>query len=171
MTSPSRLILASRSPRRREILGWLGVEFEVVEPEVEELSEGDDPEALVLENARLKAFAGFEAAGEPGDAVVLGVDTDVFVDGRMLGQPADRSAAEERLRTLSGREHEVLSGVCLLGPRAAGIPGAPLRERSGVSRSAVTFRDLDDATISAYLNSEEWRGEPADMRSRASVRS
>jgi septum formation protein len=154
----ARLILASRSPRRREILGWLGVEFEVVEPDVEELSEGDDPEALVLENARLKAFAGFEAAGEPEGAVVLGVDTDVFVDGRMLGQPVDRAEAEERLRALSGREHEVLSGVCLIGPRAAGIPGAPLRERSGVSRSAVTFRELDDATVSAYLESEEWRG-------------
>ena len=51
-----------------------------------------------------------------------------------------------------------MSGVCLIGPRAAGIPGAPLRERSGVSRSAVTFRDLDEATISAYLDSEEWRG-------------
>ncbi len=50
------------------------------------------------------------------------------------------------------------SGVCLIGPRAAGIPGAPLRERSGVSRSVVTFRDLDEATMSAYLDSEEWRG-------------
>jgi septum formation protein len=153
-----RLILASRSPRRREILGWLGVEFEVVDPDVDELTEGDDPEGLVLENARLKAVAGFNVAGAPGDAVVLGVDTDVFIDGRMLGQPADRPAAEERLRALSGREHDVLSGVCLIGPRAASIPGAPLRERSGVSRSAVTFRDLDEATISAYLDSEEWRG-------------
>ena len=156
--SPPRLILASRSPRRREILGWLGLEFEAVEPGVEELSEGDDSEALVLENARLKAVAGFEAAGEPDAAVVLGVDTDVFLDGRMLGQPSDRAAAEERLRALSGREHEVLSGVCLIGPRAAGIPGAPLRERAGVSRSAVTFRGLDDATIATYLDSEEWRG-------------
>jgi septum formation protein len=158
VTDVPRLILASRSPRRREILGWLGIEFDVVEPDVEELSEGDDPEALVLENARLKALAGLEAAGEPEDAVVLGVDTDVFIDGRMLGQPADRNEAEERLRVLSGREHDVLSGVCLIGPRAAGIPGAPLRERAGVSRSAVTFRELDDATISAYLDSEEWRG-------------
>ncbi len=158
MSEPPRLILASRSPRRREILGWLGIEFEAVDPDVDELSEGDDPEAIVLENARLKAVAGFEAAGAPEDAMVLGVDTDVFVDGRMLGQPSDRVEAEERLRALSGREHDVLSGVCLIGPRAAGIPGAPLRERSGVSRSVVTFRDLDDATLSAYLDSEEWRG-------------
>ena len=158
MPSSSRLILASRSPRRREILGWLGIDFEAVDPDVDELSEGDDPEAIVLENARLKAVAGFEAAGAPEDAMVLGVDTDVFVDGRMLGQPSDRAEAGERLRVLSGREHDVLSGVCLIGPRAAGIPGAPLRERSGVSRSVVTFRDLDDVTMSAYLDSEEWRG-------------
>jgi len=158
VTQRPRLILASRSPRRREILGWLGVEFEVVEPDVDELSAGDDPEGLVLENARLKAVAGFEAAGSPDDAVVLGVDTDVFLDGRMLGQPAGRAQAEERLRSLSGREHDVLSGVCLIGPRAAGIPGAPLRERAGVSRSAVTFRVLNDTTISSYLDSEEWRG-------------
>jgi septum formation protein len=153
-----RLILASRSPRRREILGWLGLEFETMDPDVDELTEGDDPEALVLENARLKAVGGFEAAGEPDDAMVLGVDTDVFVEGRMLGQPADRAEAEERLRLLSGREHDVLSGVCLIGPRAAGIPGAPLRERSGLSRSAVTFRHLEDATVKTYLDSQEWRG-------------
>ena len=157
MTSAPRLILASRSPRRREILGWLGLEFETVDPDVDELTGGDDPERLVLENARLKAAAGFEAAGEPDDAMVLGVDTDVFVDGRMFGQPADRAQAEERLRLLSGREHEVLSGVCLIGPRATGIPGAPLKARSGVSRSVVTFRDLDDATIATYLDSQEWR--------------
>ena len=153
-----RLVLASKSPRRREILGWLGVEFEVVEPAAEELTGGLDPEALVLENARRKALAGAEALGEAGDAVVLGVDTDVFVDGEMLGQPADRAAAEQHLRRLSGREHEVLSGICLLGPRATGIPGAPLRERSGVARSAVTFRDLDERTLAAYLDSGEWRG-------------
>ncbi len=154
-----RLVLASKSPRRREILGWLGVEFEVVEPGVEELNGGLDPEGLVLENARRKALAGLELVeGDAEDAVVLGVDTDVFVDGEMLGQPADRAAAEQRLRRLSGREHEVLSGLCLLGPRATGIPGAPARERSGVSRSLVTFRELDDATIERYLDSEEWRG-------------
>jgi septum formation protein len=153
------LVLASKSPRRREILGWLGVEFDVVEPEVEELTDGADPEGLVLENARLKALAGLEAmGGERGDAVVLGVDTDVFVDGEMLGQPPDRQAAEERLRRLSGRAHEVLSGIVLLGPRAAGIPGAPPRERSGVARSVVTFRPLDEATIARYLDSGEWRG-------------
>lgn len=167
MTSP-RLVLASRSPRRREILAWLGIEFEVVAPQVEELRGGRDPEGLVVENARLKALAGLESLGQAApagpdrapaeDAVVLGVDTDVFIDGEMLGQPAGREEAEARLRALSGRQHEVLSGVCLLGPRATGIPGAPPRERSGVARTLVGFRELDDATIDLYLDSEEWRG-------------
>jgi septum formation protein len=154
-----KLVLASRSPRRREILQWLGVDFGVVEPNVEELSEGLDPERLVLENARRKAAAGLAALSEDTDeAVVLGVDTDVFVDGEMLGQPGDRAEAEARLRRLSGREHDVLSGVCLLGPRAAGIPGAPVRERSGVARSVVAFRALDQEVIGRYLDSGEWRG-------------
>lgn len=113
----------------------------------------------MLENARLKALAGLDSlGGTAGDRAVLGVDTDVFLDGRMIGQPGDRAEAEERLRALSGREHDVLSGLCLLGPSAAGIPGAPLRERSGVSRSVVTFRDLDETTLTTYLDSEEWRG-------------
>lgn len=142
-----RLVLASRSPRRREILGWLGVEFEVVEPEVEELRAGLEPADLVLENARRKARAGRELAG--AGATVLGVDTDVFLDGRPLGQPRDRAEAEQRLRTLSGREHEVLSGVCLLGEGDA---------REGVSRSLVSFRDLHERVLSLYLDSREWQG-------------
>ena len=152
------LVLASRSPRRREILGWLGVEFETVDPAVEELTAGLDPEGLVLENARLKALAGLEQVGERSDAIILGVDTDVFVDGEMLGQPADSDQARDHLKRLSGRSHDVLSGVCLLGPRAQGIPGAPVRERAGVARSQVTVQDLDETTLSTYLASEEWRG-------------
>ncbi len=134
------------------------MEFTTVDPVVEELTEGPDPERLVLENARRKATAGLERAGESADAVVLGVDTDVFIDGVMLGQPADSEQARDRLERLSGRTHQVLSGVCLLGPRAGAIPDAPIRERAGVARSDVTFRELDEATLQTYLASEEWRG-------------
>lgn len=146
-----RIVLASRSPRRREILGWLGVEFEVVEPDAEELTDGLAPAELVLENARRKARAGLAAHAEtPSDALVLGVDTEVFLDGRALGQPADRAQAEQRLRALAGREHEVLSGVCLLDRAGA--------ERAAVARSLVELRDPGDALLARYLDSGEWRG-------------
>jgi septum formation protein len=144
------LILASASPRRREILSSLGIAFEVVLPEVEEKEEGD-PEEVVVENARRKALAGFAAAGK--GVTTLGVDTDVVLDGRILGKAVDRTEARERLEALSGRKHTVLSGVVLYGPSR----GAEPVERSGVARSEVTFRKLDRATIETYVASGEWR--------------
>lgn len=146
------LILASASPRRRQILDALGLEFQVVVPEVEEMREGVEPAELVLENARRKARAGL--AGAAPRALSLGVDTEVVLDGRTVGKAASRSEAEERLRQLAGRTHEVLSGLALLGPLP--ISGEP-PERSGVARSVVTFRSLDPATIELYLDSGEWR--------------
>ena len=91
------------------MLERLGVEFEVVVPEVEELREGD-PDEVVVENARRKARAGRALAGA-ARGLVLGVDTDVVLDGRLLGKPDDEAGARERLEALSGRTHEVLSGV------------------------------------------------------------
>lgn len=120
----------------------------MVEPDVDEARSGLPPAELVVENARLKARAGLAAA--PRGAAVLGVDTDVFLDEEALGQPDGRDGALERLRALSGRSHEVLSGVCLLGPREG-------EERTGVSRSVVTFAPLDDAALELYLGSGEWR--------------
>jgi septum formation protein len=146
------LILASGSPRRREILTALGVEFTVVTPEVDELTEGE-PERVVVENARRKARAGLARA--PDGAVSLGADTEVVVEGRLLGKAGDAAEARGHLETLSGRTHEVLSGLVLLGP-GAGTGRPP--ERSGVARSLVTFRDLDPATLELYLASGEWRG-------------
>lgn len=143
------LILASASSRRREILSSLGVPFEVIVPEVEEITEGD-PAEVVTENARRKATAGLEHA--PGGSLVLGVDTEVVLDGRVLGKASDSSGARARLGALSGRAHTVLSGVVLLGPAGEGP-----RERSGVSRSEVTFRELDRDTVESYLHSGEWR--------------
>lgn len=146
----TRLTLASASPRRREILASLGVPFDVVMPDVEELTDGV-PEEVVVENARRKAAAGLKA-GEGG--LTLGVDTEVVLAGRLLGKAADRAEARRRLEALSGRTHTVLSGVVLYG---ASPPGAEPAERSGVARSAVTFRDLDEATLETYLASGEWR--------------
>ena len=144
--SSHRLILASASPRRREILESVGIEFEIVVPNVEEVREGE-PQQVVLENARRKARAGFERAGD--NRLVLGVDTDVALDGRLLGKPSDHDEARRRLEALSGRTHAVVSGVAVLGRGAD--------ERSGTARSEVTFRELDEAILKAYLGSGEWR--------------
>jgi septum formation protein len=140
----ARLVLASASPRRREILAGLGIEFEVVVPQVEELSRGE-PAAAVLENARRKARAGLASRPE---ATVLGVDTDVALDGRLLGKAADEDGARERLLALSGRTHEVLSGVCLASAQG---------ERDGVARTEVRFHRLETSVVDLYLASGEWR--------------
>jgi septum formation protein len=132
------------------MLTALGIEFEVVEPRVEEVREGD-PEEIVLENARRKAQAGAELA--PG-ALVLGADTEVVLEGRALGKAAGPEEARAHLEALSGRTHEVLGGLVLLDPSAAGPEPA---ERSGVARSRVSFEALDEPTIALYLSSGEWR--------------
>jgi septum formation protein len=145
MSSP--LILASGSPRRRELLAALGVEFEVVATGVEEITDGE-PEAVVLANARAKARAGRELAG--ADRAVLGADTDVVIDGFVLGKPDTNEEAEAALRALSGRTHEVLSALVLLGPGDSS-------ERHALERTRVTFRTLTEDLIRLYLASEEWR--------------
>jgi septum formation protein len=113
-------------------------------PEVEEVEEGDAADA-VLENARRKA-----ADVGASDALVIGCDTDVVVDGRALGKPVDEEQAREFVGRLSGRSHEVLSGLVLLGPEEDRI-------REGVARSVVTFRSLGDDEIDRYVATGEWR--------------
>jgi septum formation protein len=119
------------------------VEFEVVVPDVEEIQEGE-PAQVVLENARLKANA-VPAEG----AVVIGCDTEVVLDGRILGQPATPQEARSYLLMLSGREHEVLSGLVVAGEDG--------QERSGVCSSTVTFRQLGEKEVERYVDSGEWR--------------
>jgi len=138
---PPRLTLASRSPQRRAILTQLGVQFDVVVPEVEE-TEAGEPEALVLENARRKAGA---VEGE----LVLGVDTTVALEDRAYGKPRDEDEARAVLELLGGRVHEVWSAVALRGP------GDRTREASVAT--LVRFRALDPPLLDWYLASGEWR--------------
>ena len=146
----SRLILASASPRRRRILAELGVEFEVVAPEVEEMRGGPPPEVLVLDNALRKARAGLELAGAGEGTLALGVDTEVVLEGEVLGKAETEEEARNRLALLSGRTHEVLSGFAL-------VPAGGAEERTGLARSQVTFRRLERGLIQRYLDSGEWR--------------
>jgi septum formation protein len=149
----------------------------VVVPEVEELTSGE-PEAAVVENARRKARAGLELAAAGERDLVLGADTEVVLDGRLLGKAGNEEEARERLEALSGRTHEVLTGVGLIDARGAAngafvrrdLTNAPLdtgaapsvpdprpEEISGIARSLVTFRELDARLVDAYLASGEWR--------------
>ena len=138
----SRLILASASPRRRELLGSLGIPFEVFTAEVTEHEESTtDPRVMVAHNAALKAD--WVAARHP-DALVLGADTTVFVDGHALNKPRDAAEARVMLRRLSGRAHTVHTGLALRRLRDG------LAIADGES-SEVRFKVLDEAVIEAYL--------------------
>jgi septum formation protein len=139
-----RLTLASASPQRRAILEQLGIPFTVEPSGVEERTEGE-PGAVALQNARRKAEA---VEGE----LVLGVDTVVALDGRLYGKPQDERDAAAMLGALSGRTHEVFSGIYL---RAAGEGDAA---GAALVRTAVTFRTLDDHLARWYLQTNEWRG-------------
>jgi septum formation protein len=138
----SNVTLASGSPQRSEILRKLGLEFEVVVSGVDELS-GGDPEIEVLENARLKARA------VERDGVVIACDTDVVLDGKALGKPADAAESRRYLDWMSGRAHEVLSGLVVL------VDG---EERAGLDRTIVAFKELSEAEKERYVAFGEWEG-------------
>jgi septum formation protein len=136
-----RVILASGSPRRRELLAAAGLSFEVIPSPAEEIHDASlGMEGLCEENARLKAAA--VAAHHP-EAVVIGADTLVFLEGLPLGKPKDMAEAARMLRSLSGYVHDVCTGVCICGP------GGKVTTLHAVTE--VVFRKLDEATISEYL--------------------
>jgi septum formation protein len=142
VTRPSRLILASASPRRRELLAQLGIPFEVVVADVSEHEDpGTDPRAMVAHNAALKADW---VADRHPEAVVLGADTTVFLDGTVINKPRDLDEARSMLRRLSGREHTVFTGI------AVRRLSTGLRIDHGVS-SLVEFKAFGDEVIENYI--------------------
>lgn len=137
-----RFILASASPRRKELLERIGARFKIVPADVEEFEEGHgDPEGMVRHNAALKAA--WVADRYPGD-YVLGSDTTVHLDGRVLAKPEDMEDARRMLKSLAGRAHVVYTAFALIC-RDAGL------EEVGGARSRVTFKDFDDETIDRYF--------------------
>jgi septum formation protein len=140
------LLLASTSPQRRAILVQLGVPFDVVVPRYDEGPAGDDPVGMVREYARGKARSVIGAAGE---RPVLGIDTAVVLDGRIFGKPGNAGEAEAMLEALSGRTHEVVSGLCL---------ATPGWEEVGHEVTRVSFRALDARDLAAYIGTSEWQG-------------
>lgn len=147
------LILASRSPRRKEILSMLGVPFTVVSADVDEQSELSDPTLLVRELALRKGRATrdlLRVRGElRGNTLILAADTVVAVDGRILGKPSDESEAKQMLRLLSGRTHRVISGIALVSENGECVAS---------EETAVRFSVLSETDIDRYVQS----GEPMD---------
>ena len=139
------LLLASRSPQRRAILEQLGIPFEVVIPEYDEEPSGAEPPAEVELRAQGKARS---VAAVVDGRPILGVDTEVVLDGQVYGKPANEAEAEAMLEELSGRTHEVVSGLCLLTPAWEEV-------RHEVTR--VAFRALTPRELGPYVASEEWR--------------
>ncbi|MFC3717137.1 Maf family protein [Luteimonas soli] len=144
------LHLASKSPRRRELLGRLGLEFGVLDLDVpERRAPGEAPAEYVRRVAREKAGAGLlKVAGVPGVAV-LGADTEVILGDEVFGKPRDAEDAAGMLRRLSGRTHEVVSAVSVVSAE---------REAQAVSVSQVTFGELSEAQIAAYVATGEPMG-------------
>ena len=146
MVNTPHLHLASSSPRRRQILEALGLEFTAAGADVDETPVAGEPaEAMVLRLAEAKARAG----GKDAATVVIGADTAVVLDGAMFGKPRNRADALAMLAALSGRRHRVLTGVAVKSPQ--GIT-------SVLSTSEVEFREIDPDEAQAYWQS----GEPAD---------
>lgn len=144
------LHLASGSPRRRELLAQVGVPFVTLIASIDETALPDEPAERYVERlAREKALAGLASLPSAADAVVLGADTAVVLDGRILGKPLDRADALATLAALSGREHQVLTAVALV---------AGQRVESRVVASRVRFRPLRPGEAEAYWAT----GEPCD---------
>ncbi len=142
------IVLASRSPRRLELMGRLAEGFSVAPVDVDETRlEGEDGERFAMRLAALKAET---AAASLPDAIVVGADTIVEVDGQILGKPASREDAKAMLELLSGRIHLVITGIALVH-KASG------RELVDRETTAVTFRPLAKEAIEEYLDRNDFR--------------
>ncbi len=141
------LLLASTSPQRRAILEQLALPFDVVAPRYEERPRpGVEPIDLVREHALAKARS---VAAEAEDRPVLGVDTEVVLDGRIYGKPATAQEAEAMLEELAGRTHDVVSGLAIVTPAWVAVAQDETR---------VTFRPLTPRDLAGYVASGEWEG-------------
>lgn len=143
------IVLASASPRRAQLLKGLGIDF-VVQPSqaIERPNPNELPVDYIMRTARAKAH---EVAGGRGSGLIIAADTEVVADGTILGKPADKEAARRMLRMLSGRAHEVITGLVL-------CDAATGREEEGYERSIVRMAPLSDEEIDWYVST----GEPFD---------
>lgn len=142
-----RLILASTSQARRSLINALGIPYEAIAPGVDEVvPPATSPEDAVQSLSARKAHAVF---GRHPDALVIGSDQLVSLDGVALGKPADATAARAQLASLSGRSHEIFTGLCVLGPGY---------RRVELDRAVLTVHPLSPAELDGYVATNEWEG-------------
>lgn len=142
-----KIILASKSPRRREILENLGLKFDIIVADADETSDIREPAVLVETLASRKGRAVLEKLGDvSADTLIIACDTLVYADGEFLGKPRDRSDAERMIRKLSGNYHSVVSGIYLY------FKG---REVTAAAETRVVFDPLTENEIDAYLGTSE----------------
>ena len=165
-----RVILASASPRRKELLGNIYSEFEVIPSTVEENIEFTNVEDYVKELAYIKAMDVFEMikssananASEENELLVIGADTIVYNDGKVLGKPKDEEDAKKMIRSLAGKKHQVYTGVCLISNVDTGVDSASrigdLLIQKFYSKTDVYVDDITDKEIADYVAT----GDPLD---------
>lgn len=145
-----RIVLASASPRRKELLAQIGLKFDVIPFDSDEVFDKEKPIEDSIQKIAYNKAAGV-ASGLSGDFVVIGADTVVSIDGRILGKPADAAEAAAMLRDLSGRTHSVYTGFAVI-KKSGDIA------YTDYAKTLVTFRRLEEEEISAYITT----GEPLD---------
>jgi septum formation protein len=149
VTPRARIVLASASPRRREILSQLGIAFDVIVADVDETQHADeDPVSYVLRLSETKARAVLPRLSAEQPTFVLGADTTVVMDQQVLGKPSDLADSVRMLQMLSGREHEVHTAVTVIAAPAAIV-------HSVVKTTRVIFRELSAPVVRAYAQSGE----------------
>lgn len=150
-----KIILASASPRRKELLSGMGLEYEIIKSDCEENTEKTNPCDMVRQIAEDKAMDVRNKCLEKGydDFILIAADTLVFLDRDPLGKPKDERDAERMLKSLSGRDHEVITGVCVLRECEG-----KCSKTSFAEETKVHVADLSDAEIEAYIAT----GEPMD---------
>ena len=141
-----RIILASKSPRRKEILSSLGLKFDIIVADADEKSDEKEPRARVAELATVKGRAVLGALDDRENTLIIASDTLVFAEGDFLGKPKDRDDARRMMKMLSGRAHEVVSGIYL-------YYGG--KEISTASSTRVLFDEMTDGEIEDYISSDE----------------
>lgn len=141
---PTHLILASASPRRRELLTQIGLRFDVLPAHIDETQHPGEAPLPYVQRLALEKALGIHSLHP--DAFVLGADTTVVLDNETLAKPADRADAERMLRALSDRTHQVHTGLALLSPRT---------QRTHLETTTVTFAPISEADLQHYLNTPE----------------